>query len=456
MDNRPSVDRGEYLIRGGAVLSMDPRLGTLPAADVLIGGGSIVDVGPDLEVRSADAEVIDAAGMIVMPGLIDSHFHMWSSLGRNFIADGYEYFPAKWATAAVYEPTDFYRSVMLGLVESLNAGITTVHNWSHNTRTPAHADAELRAHRDAMVRARYAYGHRDALPIDEALDFRDIDRVREEWFGPSSPFEGVVHLGVNLRGPDLGSESVFEAEMEQVQARDLPVAIHTVQGGSTAVNAVELERRGYLGPSFLIAHFLAAGDADRNAMARAGTSLSYAVHSELRLGEAGDARVALLRAIAAGVNVSFSIDATSIAPVNLFEAMNVAWNMGIPWQGSETAELPALTFRQCLEMVTLNGARALGLEDVTGSITPGKRADVILLRRSDLNTAPAGDIESTVARSVTPANVDTVLVDGRMLKRMGRLTVHDGARVVREAEEAALAVRRRAGGRLSPEILQDA
>jgi cytosine/adenosine deaminase-related metal-dependent hydrolase len=152
----------------------------------------------------------------------------------------------------------------------------------------------------------------------------------------------------------------------------------------------------------------------------------------------------------AGVTVSLSIDATSISPVNIFEAMSVAWNLGIPWLGSDTEGLTALTFRRCLEMATIDGARALGLGDVTGSLTPGKRADIILVRATDLNVAPVVDLESTIVRSATPANVDTVLVDGRVLKRGGRLTVHDAEQVVRSATEAAGRVRARAGGRLSP------
>lgn len=439
--------RGTYLLRGGALISMDDTIGTVPTADVLVRDGRIEAVDSNLE--APDAETIDASGMIVMPGLIESHFHMWSTIGRNFITDGFEYFPAKWATAAAYEPEDFRRSVLLGLVEGLNAGITTVHNWSHNTRTPDHADAELAAHRDSLVRARYAYGHRDGLPVDEALGFEDIDRVRRDWFDAGS-FDGLVHLGVNLRGPDLGDVPVFEAEMALARERGLPVAIHTVQGAATEVSAPWLEEHGYLGPDFLIAHFLAATQADRDAMARAGAPLSYSVHSELRLGEAGDARAALLRSLASGVTVSFSIDAASIAPINLFEAMSVAWNMGIPWQGSDTEALPAVTVRQCLEMATINGARALGLADVCGSVAPGKRADIVLLRTHDLNSAPLAELESTVVRSMTPANVDTVLVDGRILKRHGMLVAHDVERIVRESEAAALAVRRRAGGRLAP------
>jgi 5-methylthioadenosine/S-adenosylhomocysteine deaminase len=154
--------------------------------------------------------------------------------------------------------------------------------------------------------------------------------------------------------------------------------------------------------------------------------------------------------LAAGVRVTLSIDAASLAPVNLFDAMNVAWNMGIPWQDSDTKDLDALTFRRCIEMATIDGARALGLGEVTGSITPGKRADLILVRTDDLNVAPVVDLESTIVRSVTPANVDTVLVDGRILKRHGELVAFDVGRVVRDAEQASQAVRARAGGRLQP------
>ena len=276
----------------------------------------------------------------------------------------------------------------LGLAEALNAGITTVHNWSHNTRTPEHADAELAAHRDIPARARYAYGHIDFLDVNTPLDFTDIDRVRREWFEGEGAFGGRVHLGVNLRGPDLGSMAVFDAEMAEVTARRLPVAIHTVQGASTAVDATELERKGYLGRDFLIAHFLAATPEDRAALARTGTPLSYAVHSELRLGDAGDPRAALLSFLAAGVDVSFSIDATSLAPVDLFQAMNVAWNLGIPWQGTRRRRSPRLTFDRVLEIGTLAGALALGLGDEVGSLTPGKAADILLVRADDLNVGP--------------------------------------------------------------------
>ena len=146
---RPS--RGSYLIKGGAVITVDPTLGTLPKADVLLRGGAIVDVGADLVAEGA--ELIDASRMIVMPGLVDSHYHMWSTLGRNFLSDnGFEYFPAKWATAELYDAADFHNSVMLGLAELANSGVTTVNNWSHNNRSPQHVDAELLAHLLLLIR----------------------------------------------------------------------------------------------------------------------------------------------------------------------------------------------------------------------------------------------------------------------------------------------------------------
>ena len=118
----PLVARGNYLIKNGAVITVDPALGVLPRADVHVSNGRIEAVGPNLTV--AGAETIDATDMIVMPGFIDTHYHMWSALGRNFVGDGFGYFPAKNATSKLFTAEDFYASVMLGLVELANAGIT--------------------------------------------------------------------------------------------------------------------------------------------------------------------------------------------------------------------------------------------------------------------------------------------------------------------------------------------
>jgi 5-methylthioadenosine/S-adenosylhomocysteine deaminase len=442
-----TATRGHYLIRNGAVITVD-KAGVLPRADVLVRDGRIEAVGPALS--AAGAEIIDAADMIVMPGFVDTHYHMWSALGRSFIADGFGYFAAKNATSKLFEPADFYNSVMLGLVELANAGVTTVHNWSHNTRTFAHAEAELRAHRDAMLRALYSHGHVDRMPRNEPLDFTGIDRIRRDYFASGSAFEGLVTYGVNLRGESQSEQAIYHKDMEAARERGLWVAIHAGQTPPNRVIAEEYEKRGWLGPKLLICHYLPASDADAQAMARTATPLSFATLSEFRLGRAGDPRAALLRMRKHKVLISLSFDASSIAPPNMLETMRFTWNMGIPWRGTPTEDLPEVTFREVIEMATLNGARALGLGDVTGSIAVGKRADIILIRGNDINIAPVADIEASVVQSATPANVDTVLVDGRIVKRAGRLVAYDVDKVVREAKASALRIRAAAGGRLAP------
>ena len=309
--------RGEYLIRGGTVLSMDPRHRD-PRARRRARPRRVDRRGRSEPggIDAPGAEVIPAEGMIVMPGLIETHFHMWSSLGRNFVAEGFEYFPAKWATSAHYEPDDFYASVLLGLVECLNAGITTVHDWDHNTRTPG--PCRRRAARP-IATASCARATRTATAT--------CSRSTRRWTSPTSTASATS--GSARRSPFEGARPPRRQPARARTSARWPCSTSRCARRSTAacrsrstrsraarpqVSAPVLEERGYLGPDFLIAHFLAATQADREAMARAGTPLSYAVHSELRLGDAGDARAALLRMLDAGVTVSLSIDATSIAP----------------------------------------------------------------------------------------------------------------------------------------------
>jgi 5-methylthioadenosine/S-adenosylhomocysteine deaminase len=447
----PTPARSHYLIRNGAVITVD-KAGVLPRADVLVRDGRIEAVGPDL--AAAGAETIDATDMIVMPGFVDTHYHMWSAVGRNFVGDGFGYFAAKNATSKLFEPADFYNSVLLGLVELANAGVTSVHNWSHNTRTPEHAEAELRAHGESLLRALYSHGHVDQMPRNELLDFAAIDRVQRQYFAKGAAFDGLVTYGVNLRGLSQSDEAIYHKEMEMARERGLWIAIHAGQSPPNRIIAEDYEKRGWLGPKLLICHYLPASDADAQAMARTATPLSFATHSEFRLGRAGDPRDALLRMRRHNVLVSLSFDANSIAPPNMFETMRFTWTMGIPWRGTPTEKLPEVTFREVIEMATLNGAKALGLGDVTGSITAGKRADIILIRGNDINIAPVADIEASVVQSATPANVDTVMVDGRVVKRGGKLVAYDVDRVVREAKASALRIRTAAGGRLAPATIR--
>ena len=238
--------------------------------------------------------------------------------------------------------------------------------------------------------------------------------------------------------------------MTAAMDRGLKVAIHAGQTAPNTLDAEDYEKRGWLGPNLLICHYIPASDSDAAAMARTKTPLSFATLSEFRLGRTGDPRAALLRMRKAGVLISLSFHARSIAPPKMFETMRFTWNMGIPWKGTPSENLPEMQFREAIEMATLNGAKALGIGDATGSITVGKRADIILIRGNDINIAPVADIEASVVQSATPANVDTVLIDGRMVKRGGKLVAYDVDKIVRDAKASALRIRTAAGGRLAP------
>ncbi len=301
-----------------------------------------------------------------------------------------------------------------------------------------------------MLRARYAYGHIDQMPRNEPLNYTDIDRVKAQYFADGSAFDGLVTFGVNLRGLSQSDEPTYNVDMKAAMDRGLKVAIHAGQSAPNTLDAEDYEKRGWLGPNLLICHYIPASDSDAAAMARTKTPLSFATLSEFRLGRTGDPRAALLRMRKAGVLISLSFDASSIAPPNMFETMRFTWNMGIPWKGTPSENLPEMQFREAIEMATLNGAKALGIGDATGSITVGKRADIILIRGNDINIAPVADIEASVVQSATPANVDTVLIDGRMVKRGGKLVAYDVDKIVRDAKASALRIRTAAGGRLAP------
>src|SRR5262245_46599682 len=192
----PLPSRGEFIIRGATVLTMDPGIADLPAGDVHVRGGAIVAIAPRID--APNVQVIDGRGMICMPGIIDTHWHLWTSLFRPFVrADVNElgYFPVSNRLGQQMTPEDSYRAVILGVAEALSAGCTTVHNWAHNVRSPEHGDAELAAMRDAGVRGRFAYGPAQGMADDEPMDFAGIARVQKDWM----PGDGMLTMGICSR-----------------------------------------------------------------------------------------------------------------------------------------------------------------------------------------------------------------------------------------------------------------
>lgn len=431
--------RGEYLVRGGHVLSMDAKLGDLPAGDVHVRNGVIVAVGQNLNVPGA--EVIDARDHIVMPGFVDTHWHLWCTALRLVIrADDPKegYFPITSRVGGYCTPQDAYRSVRLGVAEGLLSGITTVHDWSHNTVTPEHADAEIQALQEIGVRARFSYGAGQNHASDKAMNLADLARVQKQW----GSTDGMLGFGACMRTPGpVGSRGtisidLFKSEFDVIRTLDLPMTIHC--GPKNLINL--LGQNNLLGPDMLLVHpqGMTAGELKMVSDARSPYSTAPVIEMSYSAVRSGTIQYSELSAM--GVQMGLSIDASAATNADFFSVMRA-----LMWSDWERTGAPLrLKPKRLVELATIEGAKLLGLGDKTGSLTPGKRADLILVRTTDLNMAPVGDPYYALVFQGQPSNVDTVIVDGRILSRGGKLTTLDAAKVVKEAEESARAIMARA------------
>ena len=436
--------RDEFVVRGATVLTIDPAIGDLASGDVLVRDGAILDVAP--QIASAQARTIDGRGMICMPGFIDTHWHLWTSVCRAMIQlddPKRGYFPVTNAVGRHFTPEDSYRSVLLGLAEALSAGATTVHNWAHNIRSPAHADAELRAMRDVGVRGRLAYGTPQGIPDDQPMDLKGLERVKREWMPGNGNEEGLLTLGICSRNVGdstnllRGNISVDMARRDWGGARalGLPITMHT--SGPSPVKLLEDAR--LLGPDVQLVHPLLTTAEERQILQQRGVSYSASPVGESRR-PASAGVIQLGELLEAGVKVSLSIDNTSSYAADYFQCMRIAYNLH---QHRIGARIP-LTCKRLVQLATLDGAVDLGIADRTGSLTPGKRADLILIRTGDINMAPMSDPYTALVSFAQPRNIDTVVVDGRILRRDGAFTALDYAQVLTEAADCAAGLRARA------------
>jgi 5-methylthioadenosine/S-adenosylhomocysteine deaminase len=427
--------RGEFIIRNAYVLTMDATLGDLPDGDIHVRNGAIVAVGAGLQ--APGAKIIDGKTMIALPGLIETHWHMWGTAASNTAGDDPKmgYFSFAKAVGAIFKPEDNARGVRLALAEAINSGLTTVHNWSHNLVTPEFADAELQAHHAMGHRALFGYGYFGIGMQNQAVNIGDLQRVNERWIKGS---EGLLTLGVCSRGPENNNMDMCRVEWEAAREMGLRISTHvgTAMARVKERQAIkQLDSAGLLGPDVILVHDTNMVDNDSEALAKTGTNVSLSPFTEMRTGFGIPPVGALIKA---GVPLSLSVDTTVLAGnCDMFAIMKALLNVANGEAQSEFA-MPA---RKALELATMGGARTLGIADRVGSLTPGKRADIILVRTTDLNMAPFTDPAHMIVQSTNPSNVDTVVIDGRVLKRRGKLVGIDVARIVADANDTAARVR---------------
>jgi 5-methylthioadenosine/S-adenosylhomocysteine deaminase len=424
----------KLLIRGGTVLSVDPSVGDLPRGDVLIEDDTIVAVQPDIsaDASAIDAEVIDATGFIVIPGFVDTHRHTWEAAIRGSAPNATldDYFVEILDTyAPLYRPEDVYASNLAGALECLDAGITTLVDWSHINNTPEHPDAAIRALQEVGIRSQYAYGSANLSLSDYwfeskiAIPNDDVCRVRDTYF---SSDDGLITMALATRGSGFCLDDVVRSEWTLARDLGIPITVHVAMGRLAGRFAMvkHLSEMGLLGPDTTYVHCCYLSDEEWQLLADSGGTVSIAAQVETQMGHGWPP---VVKAMEYGLRPSLSIDVVTTVPGDMFTQIRAAFGAdraranAVFWQKNEPAE-NLLTARQMLEIATINGAHVAGLESRTGSLTPGKKADVVLLDARRLNVAPVIDPVAAVTLSADVSNVDTVIVNGVVRKRDGALT----------------------------------
>jgi cytosine/adenosine deaminase-related metal-dependent hydrolase len=432
------------LIRGGHVVSVDPNIGNLPRGDVLIEDGRIVAVEAEI---SADAEEIAADGFIVIPGFVDTHRHTWESAIRgcapNATLDDY-FVDVLDSFAPLYRAEDVYASNLAGSLECLNAGITTLVDWSHINNTPEHPDAAIRALQETGIRAQYAYGSANTSLADYWFESKiavpgdDVRRVRDTYFASDS---GLLTMGLATRGPGFCQDDVVRSEWTLARELGIPITVHVGMGRLAGRFGMitQLQNLGLLGPDTTYIHCCYFSEDEWRLVADSGGTISIAPQVEVQMGHGWPP---VMKAIEYGLRPSLSIDVVTTVPGDMFTQIRAAFGAerarvnAAQWIVNEPVPDTMLTAKQMLEIATANGAHVAGLEDRTGSLTPGKRADVVLLDARALNMAPIIDPVAAVTLCADVSNVDTVLVDGVVHKRHGKLLGDvDRARTLIEASK---------------------
>ena len=424
------------LLRNGYVITVDPDIGDLVGADVLIEDDRIAAVAPGID--ASDAEIVDVTGKIVIPGFVDSHRHTWEAAIRGCAPNATldDYFVEILDTFAPrYRPEDVYAGDLAGALECVNAGITTLVDWSHINNTPAHPDAAIAALREVGIRAQYAYGSANTSLNDYwnnssiAIPPDDVRRVRDTYF---SSDDGLLTMALATRGPGFCQDDVVRAEWRTARDLGIPITVHVGMGRLAGRFGMisQLDKLDLLGPDTTYIHCCYFSDEEWQLVAETGGTISIAPQIEAQMGHGWPP---VMKAIQYGLPPSLSIDVVTTAPGDMFTQIRAAFAIerarvnAIAWEADTPVPETMLTARDMLQMATINGARVAGVADRTGSLTPGKKADVVVIDATALNVAPVIDPVAAVTLCADVSNVETVIIDGVVRKRDGRLVADAAA-----------------------------
>jgi 5-methylthioadenosine/S-adenosylhomocysteine deaminase len=411
----------ELLLKGGLVVTMDDSRGDLSDADVLIRDGVIAAVDRGLSTSIRDADVIDATGRLVIPGLVDTHRHVWQGAIGGFTPQmtGAGYGPAVLnGIAPRYLPEDIYAGTLWGALQALDAGITTIADWAHNLQSAEHADANLRGLQESRIRGYFLYG--GPGPTSDPANPphpQDARRMRDQHF--PTGVNGRLRMGMALRGPCFTSAAQNAKDFAFARELGLPISTHVGMAG-TSDAIITLERFGLLGRDVNYAHgnMLTDREFDLIATSKGTLSITSSTDMLMQFGTFPGTGRALERGIVCG----FGLDTICSCGTDLFSEMRLALaaersraNAATLARGEQVPTV-ALHQRDMLRLATIDGARVWNLQDEIGSLT-----DITVIDMRSPHLDGFGDSVAVMILGAGAADVETVIIGGEVLKRDGKL-----------------------------------
>lgn len=419
------------LIAGATILSMDAAVGDLPRGDILVEDGRIAAIAPLIE--AGDAERVEAAGRIAVPGFVNAHMHSWQTGLRGLAADWTlpEYF--RWVHAGLatrFRPEDIGIATLIGALGQIDAGTTTLVDWCHNNPTPEHTDAAVEALAQSGIRAAFFHGSPKPDPKPGEPHFSEVPHPRAEVErlrrGRFTGDDGLLTLGLAILGPHYATMAVARADFRLAREFGLIASMH--QGGGAAKTPGGWENliaEGLVGPGVNIVHGNDLPDALFSRLVDLGASFSVTPENEMTQGHGFPVTGRLL---ARGAAPSLGIDLESVLAGEMMGVARSALGMQRALDNAhsreETGTIPptsTIRVRQALSWITIEGARMLGLDHRIGSLALGKQADITLIDARALHLQPVHDPAATVIMQAGRGDVEAVMIAGQFGKRDGRL-----------------------------------
>ncbi|MGW6518072.1 amidohydrolase family protein [Streptomyces sp. NPDC054950] len=422
---RRPADRRRILFTGATVVTMDPDLGVVDGGDLLVEGDTITAVGRDL--AAGDAVVVDAGGTLLTPGFVDTHRHAWEAQLRRIMPDVDDLGGYVMATlagyATVYRPEDMYIGTRLAALTAIDSGITTMLDFSHNSRTREHSDAAVEALLDTGIRG----VHASMGPHFGQWDRQwpgDLARLKDRYFSSDDQLL-TLRLAALATDEIAGPALAYGPELARVAAESgIGVSVDAVFGTSSSAAVLRWAEDGVLGPDVTLIHCTGLTPEAWKAMGETGTTVALAPTSDAQIG-LETAIPAVDEALSVGIRPGLSIDVEVALSGDMFtqmRALHAIQRMRAVNAAYGTDRQPSrITTHDVLDFATLQGARTNGLAAVTGSLTPGKKADLLVIQAEDLNNMPLNDPIGTIVLGSDARNISAVLVNGEPRKWDGHV-----------------------------------